>query len=92
MKFRRWDSSVGIAVSYEQNGWGSIPGRGKHFLFFKATRLTLGLTQPPIQWVSRVISLGVKQLGREAEHSSSAEVKNGGVVPPLPCMFSWHNT
>jgi hypothetical protein len=32
--------------------------------------------------------------GREADHSpaSSAEVKNGGAMPPLPHMASWHST
>jgi hypothetical protein len=32
------------------------------------------------------ISTGVKQPGLEADHSppSSAEVKNGGAIPPLP--------
>jgi len=36
----------------------------------------LGPTQPPIQWVPRALSLGVKRPGREADHSppSSAEV------------------
>jgi hypothetical protein len=29
----------------------------------------LGPTQPPIQWVPRVLSPGVKRLGREADHS-----------------------
>jgi hypothetical protein len=34
-------------------------------------------TQPPIQWVTGALSLGVKRPGREADHSpqSSAEVK-----------------
>jgi hypothetical protein len=34
-------------------------------------------TQPPVQWVPGAISLGLKRLGREADHSppSSAEVK-----------------
>jgi hypothetical protein len=38
----------------------------------------MGPTQPPIQWVPEALSLGVKRLGREADHSppSSAEVKN----------------
>jgi hypothetical protein len=36
---------------------------------------------------------GVKRQGREAVHSppSSAEVKNGGAVPPLPRMPSWYS-
>jgi hypothetical protein len=34
---------------------------------------------------------GVKRPGREADHSflSSAEVKNGGAIPPLADMSSW---
>jgi hypothetical protein len=37
----------------------------------------MGPTQPPIQWVTGTLSLGVKRPGREADHSppSSAEVK-----------------
>jgi hypothetical protein len=47
------------------------------FLFSTASRTALGPTQPPIQWVPGALSLGVKRLGREADHSppSSAEVK-----------------
>jgi hypothetical protein len=52
------------------------------------SRLALGPTQPSIQWVP-----GVKWQGREADHSppSNAEVKNGGAIPPLPHMPSWHS-
>jgi hypothetical protein len=46
-----WDSSVGIATGYRQDGRGSIRGRGKIFLFSTASRPALGPTQPPIQWV-----------------------------------------
>jgi hypothetical protein len=37
-----------------------------------------------IQWVLGEISSGIKQPGREADHSPSsiAEVKNGGAIPP----------
>jgi hypothetical protein len=40
--------------------------------------MALGPSQPPIQGVPGALSLGVKQPGREADHSppSSAEVKN----------------
>jgi len=31
----------------------------------------LGPTQPPIQWVPGALSLGVKLLGHEADHSPS---------------------
>jgi hypothetical protein len=47
------------------------------FLFTTASRRALGPTQPLIQWVPGVLSLGVKRPGREADHSppSSVEVK-----------------
>jgi hypothetical protein len=80
------DSSVGIATGYELNGLDSIPGKGK-ILFSLSTEFTpaLDLIQPPIQWLS-----GVKRLGPEAEYSppSSAEVKNGGAIPPLSHVSS----
>jgi hypothetical protein len=36
----------------------------------------------------------VKRQGHVADHlpPSSAEVKKGGVIPPLHNMFSWHST
>jgi hypothetical protein len=82
------DSSVGTATSYGLDGRGSIPGKGKIFLFFTAPRPALGPTQPHIQWVPRAISPGKE---READHSppSSAEVKNDGAIPPLPHTPSW---
>jgi hypothetical protein len=48
------------------------------FTFTTASRTALGPTQPPIKWVRRALSLGVKRPEREADHSppSSAEVKN----------------
>jgi hypothetical protein len=74
------DSSVGITTGYGLDGRGSNPGRGKIFVFSKASRPALGTTQPPIQWVP-----GVKRPGREADRSapSSAEIKNDGAIPPL---------
>jgi hypothetical protein len=47
------------------------------FFFTTASRKVLGPTQSPIQWVPGALSLGVKQLGCEADHSPpfSAEVK-----------------
>jgi hypothetical protein len=47
------------------------------FLFLTSFRPALGPDQPPIQWLPRALSLGVKRSGREADHSppSSAEVE-----------------
>jgi hypothetical protein len=54
--------------------------------FTTASRPTLGRTQPRIQCVSGALSLGVKQPGREADHSppSSAEVMNAWSYTSTP--------
>jgi hypothetical protein len=43
------------------------------------------------QWVSGALSPAIMRPGCEADHSprSSAEVKNGGAIPPLPHACSW---
>jgi len=48
------------------------------FVFTTVSRLALGPTQPHIQWVPGVLSLGVNRPEREAAHSppSNAEIKN----------------
>jgi hypothetical protein len=64
-----------------------IPGGGVGiFLCTTASRTALGPTQPPIQWVPGILSLGVKRPGREADHSppSSAEVKNAWSYTSAP--------
>jgi hypothetical protein len=68
-----------------QRGWSSSPGRVKYFLFCAASRPALGLTQLPIQWVLRALSLGVKRPGRETDHShpTSAEVKKMWIHFPI---------
>jgi hypothetical protein len=62
------------------------------FLYSTEFRPAPGPTQPPIQRAPGAISPGVTRSGREADHSppSSAEVKNGGAIPRLPQMSSWH--
>jgi hypothetical protein len=68
--------SVGTATGYGLDGPVSIPGRGKVSLFSTASIPPLRPTQPPIQLIPGAISLGIMQLGREADHSPpfSAEV------------------
>jgi hypothetical protein len=58
----------------------------KNFLFSTASRPALGPTQPPIQWVQGALSSGVKQQGREADHSppTSAEVKKMWIYTSIP--------
>jgi hypothetical protein len=55
------------------------------FLLSTASTPSLEPTQPPTRWVSRVLSQGIKQPEREADHSrpSNAEVKVRGAIPPL---------
>jgi hypothetical protein len=89
---RSLDKSVGIVTGHGLDGLGSIPNRGKIFLFSTASRPALGPTQPPIQWVPWVLSLGAKWPGYKADHShpSNAEAKNRAATP-LPCMSSWYS-
>jgi hypothetical protein len=83
------DSSIGIVTGYALESRCSIPGRGKIFLFSIASRLTLRPTKPSVQWVWEALTPGVERPGREADHSrpSSAEFRNGAVIPPLPICF-----
>jgi hypothetical protein len=73
-------------MSYGLDVQGSIPGRGKIFLFSEASRPALGPIQPPIEWVPGALSLGVKRPGREADHSppTSAEVKKTWIYTSTP--------
>jgi hypothetical protein len=59
--FLRFDSQWGLGI----------------FLFTITSRIALGLTQPPIQWIPGGLSLGVEWPGCEADHSppSSSKVK-----------------
>jgi hypothetical protein len=43
------DSTIDIAMGYGLDGRGSIPGRGRDFLYSTASRPSLEPTQPPIQ-------------------------------------------
>jgi hypothetical protein len=74
------ESSVGIATGYgldDQGVWVRVPV----FYFSMSSRLALGSTQPPIQWVP-----GVKRPLLEAGHSppTSAEVKKMWMYTCMP--------
>jgi hypothetical protein len=73
------DSSVII----ETRLWAG--SNDESFLFATVSRQALGPTQPLIQEIAGILSLGLKQMGHEADHSppSSAEV-------PLPIhLMAW---
>jgi len=48
------------------------------YLFDTVSRSALGPTQPPIQWLTRALFLGIKPPRREADHAppSSTKVKD----------------
>jgi hypothetical protein len=78
-------------------GWtikGMNPTEVRDFLFTKTSTLALWPTQRPIQCVPGALSLVVKQLGHEANHSasSSAKVNNewSYVVTPPVCLHSMY--
>jgi hypothetical protein len=79
----------GISYTIRVLGFDSQQGLGI-FLFTTMSRTLLGPTQPPIQWVPGVLSLGVKQPGREGDHSppSSAEEKNACSYTSTPQYVS----
>jgi hypothetical protein len=68
-------------------GFDSRRGLGI-FFFATVSRMALGPTQPPTQWVPETLFLGAKRPGREADHSSgsSAEVKNAWSYTSTPPM------
>jgi hypothetical protein len=86
------DSSVGIPTSYGMDGRDSIPGRGERFCLIH--RVQTGSGAHPASYPMGIEDSfpGVNRLGREADHPhpSSAEVKNGGAISPLPRMASRH--
>jgi hypothetical protein len=87
------DSSVGIATRLwagQLRNQDLIPGKGRSFSVLH--RLALRPTQPTVQLIPGALSLGVKQVGHEADCSllSSAEVKNKHCYMSIPHMSSWH--
>jgi hypothetical protein len=75
-------------------GFDSRRGRGI-FLFITVSRTALGPIHPPIQWIPGALLLGVKQSGREADHSppSCVEVKECvELYLHFPNTPSWRDT
>jgi hypothetical protein len=85
--------SLSIVTGYVQDGQGSIPSRDKILVLSITSRLSVGPTQPPAQWVPGALSLVVQWQVCEADHSPpcSAEVNNGGAIPSLPHTSPWHS-
>jgi hypothetical protein len=52
---------VKIVSGYGPGNRGSIPGRAKDFSCGLCVQTGSGAPQPPVQWVLRVLSLGVKR-------------------------------
>jgi hypothetical protein len=62
--------------------------QGKEIFSSPVSRLALGPTQPPIQWMLEAFSLGVQRPGHEAYYStpSNAKFKNGISILPFAFM------
>jgi hypothetical protein len=71
--------TIGVLGFDSRLGLGILP-------FTTASRMALGPTQPPTQWVSGALSLEVKRPGPKTDHSppSSAEVKNAWSYTSAP--------
>jgi hypothetical protein len=82
-------SSVGIVAGYTAGV--RFPAAARDIS--TASRPALEPTRRPIQCVLAELSSGIIRPGREADlsHPSSAEVKNGGSIPPLPHTSSWRS-
>jgi hypothetical protein len=89
---RSQDSSLSIVMHYRLDGQDLIPGKGKICLFSTAIRPLLEAHPASYPVSNGEISLEVKWPGHKADHSppSSAEVKNGGAIPPHPHMSLCH--
>jgi hypothetical protein len=81
--------SIHTCMLDNQGGWSISPGRVKNFHFSILSRLALGPTQPPIKWVLGVLSPGIKQQGRKANHSlpTSVEVNTMWVYTSTPLLI-----
>ena len=72
-----WPWNNGLGCGLDDPGFQSRQGQGG-FLFSKASRPSMGPTQPPVQWIQGVFP-GVKRPGRQVDHSYSSEVTSAAV-------------
>jgi hypothetical protein len=87
-------SGIALAYGLDYRGFESRQELEIFLFTTAASRPALGPTQPPIQWVAGILSLGLKRPHRETHHSppSSAEVKNAWSytsTPPYTFMVWW---
>jgi hypothetical protein len=64
-------------------------------LFSIAFRPNVDPIQPPIQWVPGALNLGVKRLGRAADHLHLVpSIRTRGAIPPLLqyVFLAWYIT
>ena len=90
----KWDSSVGIVTRLKAGPCGvTILGEMKDFLLSKTSRLDVGLSHPPIQYMFGVLySNG--QSGQFVSLTSHLHLmlrlRMKGAVPPFLCMSTLH--
>jgi hypothetical protein len=85
-------SSVSAAMRIWAKWWVQFIEGVKDFSLLHRVQTSSEVHQPSTLWVLGALSPKVKQQGHYIDHSppSSAKVKNGGAIPPLPQMPSWH--
>jgi hypothetical protein len=86
------DSATGRAKGLTV--WSRLPQGQDSSLLHSNQTASWAHPAPCLMGAGGTIYPGFKWLGRGADYSppSSAEVKNGGALPPLPHMSSWHST
>jgi hypothetical protein len=85
-----WHGLASILTQLWTEGSGVwFLARARNFSFHQNAHTDSGATQPPIQWVMKVLSLGVKWLVHGADHSprTTAEVRNVGSYTSTPTVW-----
>jgi hypothetical protein len=85
------DSSVSTATSYGWTNRSSISGRCERFFSTRPRPHRLWCPQNFYPMDTEEFFPKVKRQGREADHSpsSTTEVKNGGIIHPIPHTYLW---